>query len=219
MCGRFGLVTENSLSKYYNLPIDLLVQDNYNIAPSAKVPVVILKDKLDLEYMQWGFIPHWAKDKKFQFKMINARAEDLENKPAFRLSLMNKRCLIPATFFFEWLKEGKSKQPFLFRLKTRDIFSFAGLYDDWKDVNGNVLRTFTIITVEPNSLVREVHDRMPAILRKDDEERWLEKGLRDVGVIKGMLKPYPAEEMISYRVSKDLNTSKADNPNLITPVE
>ncbi len=215
MCGRFGLVTENGLSKYYNLPIDLLVQDDYNIAPSKKVPVVIMKDKIDLEFMQWGFIPHWAKDSKIGFKMINARAEEIETKPSYRLSLFNKRCLIPASFFYEWAKEGKSRQPYLFRLKDRDIFSFAGIYDDWKNEKGANIRTFTIITCAANSLVKQVHDRMPVILPKKFEEVWLNSEIKDLDTLKSMLKPYPSKEMVSYKVSKEVNSSKENKKTLI----
>lgn len=218
MCGRFGFVGENEIGSYYNLPIDLVIRDSYNIAPSNKVPVVVMKDKLDIEYMQWGFVPFWAKDEKIGFKMINARSVDIENKPSFKRSLVNKRCLIPASLFYEWQKQGKDKQPYLFKLKDRDIFSFAGLYDDWETPVGENKRTFTIITTEANGVVGKIHDRMPVILKKEDELKWVSPILHDVDMIKDMLKPYPDNEMTSYPVSKEVNSSRENSKNLMQEI-
>ena len=218
MCGRFGFVGEGEIGSYYNLPIDLVIRDSYNIAPSNKVPVVVMKDKLDIEYMQWGFVPFWAKDEKIGFKMINARSEDIENKPSFKRCLVNKRCLIPASFFYEWQKQGKDKQPYLFKLKDRDIFSFAGLYDDWKTPVGENKRTFTIITTEANDVVGQIHDRMPVILKKEDELKWVSPILHDVDMIKEMLKPYPDKEMTSFPVSKEVNSSRENSKELIKEI-
>lgn len=127
--------------------------------------------------MKWGLVPFWAKDLKIGNRMINARAETLDRKPSFRHFLKSKRCLVPSSGFYEWKRVGKSKVPHYIKLKKREIFSFAGLYDIWRDGEGNEHKTFTIITTEPNGTLKPIHDRMPVILRQECEEAWLGVGV------------------------------------------
>ncbi|GJQ59302.1 MAG: hypothetical protein SCALA701_21030 [Candidatus Scalindua sp.] len=166
--------------------------------------------------MKWGLVPFWAKDPKIGNRMINARAETLDKKPSFRHLLKSKRCLVPGSGFYEWKRVGKSKLPHYIKLKKREIFSFAGLYDIWRDGEGSELKTFTIITTEPNSTLRPIHDRMPVILRQECEEAWLGVGSPALNndALMAMLRPYP-DDVDVYIVSNEVNSPTNDNPQLI----
>lgn len=211
MCGRFvNSAEEKELLDRYKIKLDIrqavpLFEPNYNIAPGALVPVITRNSANNLEIMKWGLIPSWAKDPRIGFKMINARAEGIETKPSFRVPFKKMRCLVPATAFYEWKKSGKDKTPYLIHLMSNEIFSFAGLYDVWKDGEGRETISYTIITTEPNELMREIHDRMPVILNKSDEDAWLDKDYGQDKLLK-LLKPYPANKLEAYIVSKEVNT-------------
>lgn len=216
MCGRFVLApTQDNLTKYYNLGTTLNIDPDYNVSPSEQIPVIIMKDVIDFEYMQWGFIPFWAKDSKSSFKIINARAEDIDEKPTFKKSLISRRCLIPATGFYEWKRDQNHKTPYFFKLKDREIFSFAGLFDISKNEKGEIIKSFTIITTRANKLVGMIHDRMPVILRSEDELHWIDPELVDPIEIKSMLKPYRTNEMITHKVSRKVNNPEINNAGLI----
>src|SRR5665647_3762098 len=137
------------------------------------MPVVVEHDHVELVLMEWGLIPHWAKDLKSSKHPINARAETLAERPMFRGLLKHNRCLIPASGFYEWKQDGPRKEPYYIHLKESPLFAFAGLYDVWDDANGEAHPTYTIITTEANDLVAPLHNRMPVILRPEDEIRWL----------------------------------------------
>jgi putative SOS response-associated peptidase YedK len=162
--------------------------------------------------MRWGLIPYWAKDQSFGLKTINAMSETAAEKPAFRDALKRRRCLIPADGFFEWKKTGpKAKQAYNFGLATGSVFAFAGLWDRWRDTNNNVLETCTILTTTPNSLVAEVHNRMPAILDPDDYERWLDPGITKPEAILDCLTPFDCTLMSKYPVSPRVNRPGNDD--------
>lgn len=168
MCGRFTLTSEVSevVDTFDVSKVDYEYQPRYNIAPSQTIAVIIDNGgKRILEGYRWGLVPFWAKDIKIGYKMINARAETIQSKPAFKHLNARKRIIIPSDSFYEWKREGKDKkQPHRFQIKSKGVYGFAGLYDEWTDPDGEKLRSCTIITTNPNDLVVNVHDRMPVIL-------------------------------------------------------
>lgn len=170
---------------------------NHNISPGQGIPVVTNGTTRNVEIFKWGLVPGWAKNPSIGYKMINARAETIFEKPSFRNAFAKRRCLIPAGGFYEWKQEGNRKQSYLFQLKDKKPFTFAGLWERWQDECGDELLSCTIITTMPNALMAEYHDRMPVILNEKARWRWLENTA--VTELREMLKPYPAEEMTSPR--------------------
>lgn len=221
MCGRFTLIQIEELPKRFEAEIigEITLKKRYNISPNQPVPIVFQESPNKIEEMVWGLIPHWAKDPKIGNELINARAESLLEKPAFKDSFLKRRCLVPADGFYEWKKEGKEKIPYYIKLKDNSIFAFAGLYDIWKREDGKLIKTFTIITTEPNDLVREIHNRMPVILRSEDEKIWINKEEKNITKLLSLLKPYPSEEMEAYPVSKRVNNPSYDSEDLIKPIK
>ncbi len=166
-----------------------------NISPGEVVPVVTDPAARNVELFKWGLIPGWAKDSKIGYKMFNARAETITEKPSFRVPFARRRCLIPADGFYEWrVDEGNRKYPYLFTLKDRKPFTFAGLWDIWRDSEGKEVKSCTIITTEPNSLLAEYHNRMPVILTDNERWQWLEQ--KPAAALLQMLKPI-SEELMS----------------------
>jgi putative SOS response-associated peptidase YedK len=168
--------------------------------------------------MHWGLIPSWAADPSIGNRMINARAETLTDLPSFKPLVDRRRCIIPADGFYEWRKEGKRKVPMWVHLKTKEPFGFAGLWDVWRKPDGGKVESFTIITTEPNELVRPIHNRMPVILRREDEEQWLDASRIPFAKAKSLLKPYPEELMDAHDVSPIVNSAKYDGLECIRPV-
>jgi putative SOS response-associated peptidase YedK len=224
MCGRFTATFEFSdMRVRWNLDRDLpLYKPRFNIAPeqtSPTIPVIVRhKGGNECRLMHWGLIPSWAKDPSIGNQMINARAESLTEKPAFKDLVRSRRCIIPADGFYEWRKEGKRKVPMWVHLKTKEPFAFAGLWDVWRKPDGKRVESFTIITTEPNELVRPVHNRMPVILRPEDEEQWLDVSRTSFAKAKSLLKPYPDELMDAHDVSPVVNSGKYDGPECVQPV-
>lgn len=223
MCGRY-IFAEEAVKLYERYGVkkgsknkQLHLEAKYNIAPGSLVPVITRESPNLIKIMRWGLIPHWAKDPKIGYKLINARAESIDTKPSFRSSFKHKRCLIPATGFYEWKKTSHEKLPYLIQFKTRGIFSFAGIYDIWKDVEGVGFETFTIITTKPNKLVEPMHNRMPVILEKKYEDSWLDEKT-DINKLLDMLKPYPGQELEAYKVSTKVNSPKNQGKELISKV-
>ena len=176
MCGRFTLTVDPAdlqrTLELSELPADL--HPRYNIAPTQPVAVVTSAQDRKVEKFQWGLIPAWSKDPSMGSRMINARAETLHEKPAYRVPFARKRCLILADGFFEWQRLEKGKRPFFIRLESHEPFAFAGLWDHWSSPEGDEKRTCTIITCEPNELMAELHNRMPAILDRTSMWDWLD---------------------------------------------
>lgn len=225
MCGRFTLTSDLSdiLTTFSINKENVLFEysQRYNIAPSQTVAVISNQEgKRKLEGYRWGLVPHWAKDIKIGYSMINARAESLSTKPAFRNLLSRNRVAILSDGFYEWkLQEDGGKQPYRFQLKSRGIYGFAGLYDEWNTPEGELLKSCTIITTRPNDLVSDVHDRMPVLLDPHAVEHWLNPGLTERDKVLNMLNPYPADEMVSYPVSKNVGNVKNINSSLIEPIQ
>lgn len=220
MCGRYTLYQADNLSDRYNLATKSLIvlKDNYNVAPGQNMPI-ITKDKVgnNVELMRWGLIPPWAKDIKIGYRLINARAESLFDKPMWRSAIEHYRCLVPAKGFYEWkvLPDGKSKQPFYIHPKDQDIFSFAGLWSAYKDAEGYEIKSFSIITTSPNKEMAEVHNRMPVILKPSEETHWLEPSLKSKEVISAFLHPCEDDKFDLYMVSPDVNAPANNDEHLI----
>ena len=193
-------------------------EESYNITPGMINPVITRQSPNKVVLMKWGLIPFWAKDPKIGYKMINARAEGIEAKPAFRRPIKSQRCLVPADGFYEWkrltLEKKEEKIPWFIGLKDKSTFSLAGIYDIWKDVEGKEIYSYSIITTEPNSLMAKIHYRMPVILGKIDEDVWLTKDY-DFEKILALLKPYSEKDMVSYPVSTRVNSPANDGPELV----
>jgi len=193
-----------------------LLKPRYNIAPSQEAPVIVNVDGVrSCKLFQWGLIPSWAKDPSIGNKMINARAETLAEKPSFRSLLKNRRCLVLADGFYEWRKEGKGKVPMRFKLKSNEPFVFAGLWDSWKQPDGNALNTYTIVTTEPNDLLAKIHNRMPVMLNHDDAVNWLTFSGVEISPALQLLTPFPSQLMEGYEVSKLVNSPANDTPECI----
>ncbi len=220
MCGRYVLAETNALTVRFNIhSTPPLVMPRYNVAPTQIMPVVVKQSPNQLILMRWGLIPRWLKDKEAgaSASLINARAETLSEKRAFRQLLASQRCLVPASGFYEWKSTGAGKTPYYIHLKHDPLFSFAGLYDRWLDSQGREVLSYTIITTSPNTLMASIHNRMPVILRKEDEEAWLNPDETEAERLLHLLQPYPAEEMEAYPVSRAVNTPRNDGPHLLTP--
>ena len=188
----------------------------YNIAPSAYVAAVLNDGSKTVAPIRWGLIPSWAKDPRIGNRMANARAEGIAEKPSFREPFKHHRCLVLADGFYEWKAVPKGpKQPYYFRLKSGEPFAFVGLWDEWKDADGNPSKTCCLITTTPNALTEKVHDRIPVILRPDQYELWLSQGEPPKEKLLECLKPYPAEEMECWRVSRVVNDPKNDREECI----
>jgi putative SOS response-associated peptidase YedK len=224
MCGRITSTFEFSdIRIRWNLDRDVpLSKPRFNIAPeqiSPTIPVIVHDESGNhCKFMHWGLIPYWAKDPIIGSRMINARAETLTEKAAFKHLIGTRRCIIPADGFYEWRKEGKRKVPMWVHLKSREPFAFAGLWDLWRKPDGTPVESFTIITTEPNDLVRPIHNRMPVILRQQDEEQWLDVPRTSFAKAQSLLKPLPAELMAAHDVSPIVNSAKYDGPECIRPV-
>lgn len=218
MCGRFTYATEfRDIRIRFDLERDIpLFSPRYNIAPGQDAPVIVNPEGApDLRLMHWGLVPSWAKDPSIGNRMINARAETLAEKPSFKRLLGKKRCLVLADGFYEWRKEGKRKVPMRFVLKSREPFVFAGLWDTWKKPDGNMLESFTIVTTEPNEVLRPIHNRMPVVLPRENERAWLDPATSDHAKLQSLLKPYPGDDMEGYDVSTIVNSPTNDRPECI----
>ncbi|MBI0583404.1 MAG: SOS response-associated peptidase [Methanomassiliicoccus sp.] len=220
MCGRFTIGEIKDLVTRFSIdqPIADMPRPRYNLAPTQDAPIVVRASPNRLVMMRWGLIPFWAKDAKIGSKMINARAEGLSDKPAFRVSLKERRCLVPTTGFYEWKRTDGGKAPYLARVIDDKLFAMAGLYDRWKDPSGSEVLSFTIITTAANELMAKVHDRMPVILSKEDEDRWLTPGPIGEAERERMFAPYPPERMEAFPVSRQVNDISNDSPALVRPI-
>lgn len=219
MCGRFTLFTAIAILKeFFQIDeITVKLQPHYNIAPGQEIAVIPNLEKRSLQMHKWGLVPHWAKDTKIGYKMINARAETVAEKPSFREPFKKRRCIIPADGFYEWRKDGASKTPMFIRLRSGKPFALAGLWDVWKSPEGKAIATCTILTTRPNEMMATIHDRMPVILTPEQFNVWLDPNPRDPRDLKGFLEPYSADEMESFPVSKMVNTPANDSPDCAKP--
>jgi putative SOS response-associated peptidase YedK len=216
MCGRYTLANTGQLALRFGVT-ETDVEPRYNVAPAQEVPIVIAgRDGTALAQVRWGFRPAWLADSTHA-PPINARAETLLDRPLFRGAIAGHRCLIPADGFYEWqARPGqKTKQPFYIRLRDEDLFAFAGLYTDARDGADG---TCVLITTAPNTLMAPIHDRMPAILRREDEAMWLDPEVREPEAVLNLLAPYPDDLMRAYPVSTLVSNVRHEGPELIRPL-
>ncbi|MBI5596752.1 MAG: SOS response-associated peptidase [Elusimicrobia bacterium] len=218
MCGRYTQTSDaRTLAGRFRLAkLGVDVPARYNISPGQPAPVVLIEGGRRLALHRWGLVPGWAEDPRVGYKMINARADSAPRKPAFREPFQRRRCLVPADGFYEWRRAGKGKVPIRFTLAGGGLFSFAGLWDEWRSPEGEVLRSFTILTTEANAVVAPVHDRMPVILREDGESAWLDSDAK-THELEALLVPYEPSGMRAREASARLNSGREDHPGLLEP--
>jgi putative SOS response-associated peptidase YedK len=220
MCGRYSLIGIDDLGnrfRVFNPSIGF--RSHFNIAPGSMMPVIVRRERNEAVMMVWGLVPQGIMDIKEARRLINARAETLAERPSFRGLLKSRRCLVPASGFYEWKKDGGKKVPFYFRLRDEPVFAFAGLYDIWHTPAGEGYAAYTIITTGPNDLVSPVHNRMPAILRREDEDRWVSGEALSAADLNGILAPYPAGGMEAYPVLPLVNNPANDDERLVRPLQ
>jgi putative SOS response-associated peptidase YedK len=223
MCGRYRLSRRKQLVEEY---FDSIGDDDwtprYNVAPTQRVPIIRQNRKeprRELSLVRWGLIPWWASNSSGAAGMINARSETAATKPAFRDALKLRRCLIPADGFYEWMRNGREKQPYCFEVRDRELFAFAGIWERWKDSGGQTLETCSILTTTPNALTAVVHDRMPVILESDNYDVWLDPGMKNVDAACEILKPFDARFMRSFPVSSRVNNPGNDDEECSVPIK
>jgi putative SOS response-associated peptidase YedK len=222
MCGRYALKGEEGrLMRQFELyEIPRLIR-RFNIAPSQAVPIVRLTPEGQREcvMVRWGLLPSWAKEPKTDYSTINARAETVATKPAFRNAFRRRRCLVPASGYFEWAARpgSKTKQPYFISLREGELFAFAGLSEHWER-EGTVIESCTIIVTEANDLTRPIHDRMPVILGERDYALWLSADARQAELLQSLLKPFPSELMQTYPVSTEVNNPRNDTERCVQKV-
>jgi len=225
MCGRARLSTDVSEIKLvFSIPPHRPTPNfppSWNVAASDSLPVVRYDGKAgerSLDLLRWGLVPHWAKDLKVGFANINAKAEGIETKPAFRDAFQHRRCLVPVDNFYEWKKTDAGKQPYAIALADRRLMALAGVWENWRSPAGEWMRSFAVITTTPNELCAQLHDRMPVVLKPEAWSAWLGERPASAEAMKGLLKPYPSEGMICWAVSPRVGNVRNNDPSLIEPI-
>jgi putative SOS response-associated peptidase YedK len=229
MCGRYTVTSSGeTIADLFDLAEVPQLPLRYNLAPTQEAPVVRVASPgglREVALLRWGLIPYWAKEAGIGNKMINARAESVAEKPAYKFSFKKKRCLVVADGFYEWKKEGKGKQPYLIRRSDRQPFAFAGLWSTWRDpqAQGSAspgekpepVETFTILTTVANEILKPLHDRMPVIVRREDFDLWLDPQVEDAARLTPLLAPAPVEGWETVPVSRAVNSPAHDAPDCI----
>ena len=225
MCGRARLSSDVSeIKRVFGIPSDRPTPTfaaNWNVAPTASLPVVRFDAEAgqrSLDLLRWGLIPHWAKDIKIGYSTFNARAEDIDTKPAFRAAFRQRRCLVPLDSFSEWKKTPTGKQPYAIGFKDGRLMAMAGLWETWHSPEGERIRSFTISTTKPNALCSELHNRMPVVLQPEVWPIWLGEEPADSKDLKALLAPYPGDDMVCWRVSPRVGNVKNNDPGLVEPI-
>lgn len=220
MCGRFNLIlsTEQFVEQFglSNTP-DL--SPRYNIAPGQEILAIVAAGDTEhaAAYFRWGLVPSWADDARIGNRMINARAETVADKPAFRAAFRKRRCLIPATGFYEWHKQDGGKQPYHIHRNDNRPFCFAGLWEHWEKA-GSVIQSCAILTTNANSMMARIHDRMPVIVPTDAYDLWLDHQTADRDRLSPVLQPHPSEFLVAEPISTHVNNPANDDPRCIKPI-
>ena len=221
MCGRFTvtspadiLIEEFGLSR-----ISAAFSPSFNIAPTQLAPVVTHFRDRELELFQWGLVPSWSRDRKIGSSLINARCESVRTKPTFKEAFARRRCLVLADGFYEWKKEVGRKIPMYIRRQCRRPFAFAGLWEGWHAPDGEVVRTCTVLTTEPNDVMADIHDRMPVILPPDARDVWLNPDVTNWDTLRPLMTPYTHGDLEAYSVSPLVNSPANDCADCIAPQE
>ena len=217
MCGRYSLISDlGELAKRYEFDGDeLALEPAYNVAPTQNVLTVVGGETRRGGFMRWGLIPWWAKNASIGSRMINARAETVSEKPAFRDALRRRRCLVLADGFYEWQRTGAARRPMRVVMRSGEPFAFAGLWSVWRDPDGNRIPSCAIITTTANDLLSPIHDRMPVVLPKHMEDFWLDRTIDDLATLTSVLTSYPDDAMEAYEVSTLVSSVANDGTEVI----
>ena len=222
MCGRFTIASERErvTAAIPGVTVGEWYGPRYNVAPGPAVPAILNDGRSAVTWLTWGLIPSWAKDPAIGNRLINARAETLAEKASFKRPLQRQRCVVLADGFYEWvpIPGSKTRMPYYIRMKDGGWFTFAGLWDRWRDPAGHDVLSCTLITTQPNDLIRPLHERMPVILPEEARARWLDPEVRAPGDLLPLLQPYPADLMRLHPVSTRVNRPGFDDPFCIAPV-
>lgn len=223
MCGRYSFsLPPEALRNLFRVLTGLNLQPRYNIAPTQAAPVIGVEEdgQRALRMYRWGFIPRWSKTMPSGAPLINVRSEGIAQKPAFRDSFHKRRCLVPADGFYEWNKDktNPDRRPWRIVVKDRPAFAFAGLWDAWRDPAGEIVRSFAIVTTAANAKISGIHDRMPVMLRAEDEDSWLNPASAEPDLL-SLLVPYDQDRIDLFRVGTRVNSVKNDDEQCIAPVD
>jgi putative SOS response-associated peptidase YedK len=216
MCSRYFLDADGNIIAYTSrVPLRDRIRRRFNIAPTQEAPVIRpdSNGERDIAMLRWGLVPFWAKDLAIGNKLINARCETVAEKPAFRAAFKSRRCVIPASGFFEWTGEPKHRVPHAITVEDRPLITFAGLWESWKDAGGQVIETYTIITTSANRFMSSMHDRMPAIIEPADIDTWMAGTPEDAWKL---IAPYADEPMREREVTRALNSSTFESDDALT---
>lgn len=222
MCGRFTFaISPELLAEIFEVTALADIPTRYNIAPSQQVPIIreAATGGRYLSSVRWGLVPHWAKDPSIGNRMINARCETIHEKPAFRQAVRSRRCIVPASGFFEWAATAAGRTPHYVTMRDGTPLAFAGIWDSWKTPEGEVLETCAILTTAANSLMAPLHDRMPVILHRTEFVLWLDRATNNPEKLQRLYHPYPAELLQECEVSKLVNNPAHETPETIVPVQ
>ncbi|MCC7264656.1 MAG: SOS response-associated peptidase [Candidatus Latescibacteria bacterium] len=220
MCGRFALHHATAeVSEYFGVEhLSIELTPRYNIAPTQPVAVVRQRGVRRLDACKWGLVPSWAKDPKIGNRMINARAETLAEKPAFKNALKRRRCLIPASGFYEWRQEGEERFPTYIHPRDESLLALAGLWEEWQSPEGEQLLSCTILTTGANAFMSAIHTRMPVILPPVAREAWLDSATQELEPLLALLQPLAGDDLAAHTVGRQVNTAAFDAPSCIQPV-
>ena len=220
MCGRFSQTQSGkAIAAAFNLSAQPDPSPRYNIAPTQPVSAIAQPEETrEFRIFRWGLVPSWSKDPKIGNRMFNARSETVAEKPSFRAPFKRRRCLVIADGFYEWLRDGKTKQPFYIQMNSESLFGLASIWDTWTGADGSYLETCTILTTEPNELMEPIHNRMPVIIHPEDYDLWLDPTVQIKDPLMHLLRPYEAEEMQAYPVSTVVNNARNESPECVEPL-
>lgn len=217
MCGRYGfMLTGDSWRRFEIESSSVHNTTRYNLAPSQTAPIITRNSPKKVQMMQFGLIPFWAKENKGY--VINARSETIFEKTMFKKSVIERRCLVPASFFFEWQRKPDIKIPYAIKVTNEDVFAFAGIYNE-TEIEGKKILSFAIITTSPNSLMKPIHDRMPVILTQEEEDEWLDPDMIEPERIEKFLDPFPSEKMKAWKIGSLVNKPQNDFKEILKPIE
>jgi putative SOS response-associated peptidase YedK len=228
MCGRFSLIANpDELAEHFEIDFEpdlefaTAWESRFNIAPSQPVTTVYVPEdsgQRAIVNRRWGLVPSWANDPKIGNRQINARSETLAEKPAFRQALKQRRCLVAADGFYEWSGPARSKQPYHIALEGREIFGFAGLWERWRDPEGLEIESCTVITAAANSVLGELHSRMPVILEPEKYDAWLDPSRQDAAELLALLRSHRCDALRYHPVSYRVNNVAYDDSACLEPV-
>ncbi len=222
MCGRFTFaLSPELLSEIFGVTVLEDIPLRYNIAPSQQIPIIraTATGGRYLSSVRWGLVPHWAKDTSIGARMINARCETVHEKPAFRQAIRARRCIVPASGFFEWAATPNGKVPHYVTMRDASPLAFAGIWDSWKTPEGEAIETCAILTTTANSLMAPLHDRMPVLLHPTEFELWLDRSMNNPEKLQRLYQPYPAELLQEWEVSSIVNSASHETTDAIVPLQ